>query len=253
MNLGISGKVALVTACSSGIGKAVAHALAAEGVRLALFSRSAEPLRATAAEIEKQHNVQVLPVPGDMRSEADVERLVQEIKQTFGGCDIVVLNTGRPPTPMREVLEETENERWEDAYRTQLWGPLLVARKVVPLLVDRGWGRVIAITSASVKQPMRRHGLSTVFRSGVTGYMKHLANEIAAKGVTVNTVCPASIGTESLKGTYDVSERLKLVPVGRLGRPAELAATVAFLASDHAGYITGASLHVDGGMVASLY
>jgi len=253
MNLGIAGKVALVTACSSGLGKAVADALAAEGVKLALFSRSGEVLRATADQIEKQHNVQVLAVPGDMRSETDVERLVTELKQTFGGVDIIVLNTGRPPTPMREVLDETENERWEEAYRTQLWGPLLAARMVVPLLLDRGWGRVIAITSASVKQPMRRHGLSTVFRSGVTAYMKHLANETAAKGVTVNTVCPASIGTASLKASYDISERLKLVPAGRLGRPEELAATVAYLASDHAGFITGASLHVDGGMVASLY
>ena len=253
MNLGIAGKVAVVTASSSGLGKAIAQALAAEGVKLALFARSSEPLRTTATEIEKQYGVPVLPVAGDMRSPADVDRLVTALQQKFEGADILVLNTGRPPVPMHEVLDETDDGRWEEAYRTQLWGALLVARRIVPLLLDRGWGRVIAITSASVKQPMPQHGLSTVFRAGVTAYMKHLANEIAAKGVTVNSVCPASIGTASLTGSYDASERIKRVPVGRLGRPEELAATVAFLASDSAGFITGASLHVDGGMVASLY
>src|SRR6188508_3330470 len=101
MNLGIAGKVALVTACSSGLGKAVAHALAAEGVRLVLFSRSADLLRETAAEIAKEHNVPAIAVPGDMRSEADVGRLVEKLKQDFGGADILVLNSGRPPTPMR--------------------------------------------------------------------------------------------------------------------------------------------------------
>lgn len=253
MDLGIAGKLAIVTASSAGLGEAVAHALAAEGVNLALFARSGDRLRANAAEIERRYGVRVLPVAGDMRSRADVENLAAVVLREFGGPDILVLNTGRPPLPTREVLEETEDQRWEDAYRTQLWGAILVARVVVPLLVHRGWGRVIAITSASVKQPMPSHGLSTVFRAGVTGFMKHLANETAAKGVTVNTVCPASIATAGLKQSYDLSERIKRVPVGRIGRPEELAAAVAFLASDLAGFITGASIQVDGGMVASLY
>ena len=253
MDLGIAGKLAIVTASSAGLGDAVARALAAEGVHLALFARSGDQLRANAAEIEARYRVRVLPVVGDMRLRKDVENLVNVVAQEFGGPDILVLNTGRPPLPTREVLEETEDERWEEAYRTQLWGSILVARIVVPLLAERGWGRVIAITSASVKQPMPNHGLSTVYRAGVTGMMKHLANEVAAKGVTVNCVCPASIATASLGRSYDFSERIKKVPVGRIGRPEELAAAVAFLASDLAGFITGASLQVDGGMVASLY
>lgn len=187
-----------------------------------------------------------------MRSRDDVENLVAIVEREFGGPDILVLNTGRPPLPTRDVLEETDDDRWEQAYRTQLWAAILVARRVTPLLVRRGWGRVIAITSASVKQPMPNHGLSTIFRAGVTGLMKHIANEVASKGVTVNTVCPASIVTDSLERTYDLSERVKHIPVGRLGRPEELAATVTFLASEYAGFITGTSIHVEGGMVASL-
>jgi len=252
MDLGIAGKVAVVTASSSGIGKAVAQALAAEGVKLVLFSRSADLLRATAAEIEKQHDVPVLAVPGDMRSPADVERLVSALQQKFGAPDILILNTGRPPRALRKVLDETDDERWEDAYQTQLRAAVLVASRIVPLIVERGWGRVIAITSASVKQPMLQHGLSTVFRAGVTAYMKHLANEIAARGVTVNTVGPGSIDTPTPRTSEYMAERLRRVPMGRLGRPEEFAAMVAFLASNHAGFITGANLHVDGGTVASL-
>jgi len=245
MDLGIAGKVALVTASSQGLGKAVAQALAAEGVKLVLFSRTVESLQATAAEIEKQYNVPVLAVPGDMRCQADIERLVIELLQKFGGIDILVLNTGQPPKPRRDLLDEVEDAHWEEGYQTLLWGVILVTRKIVPLLLERGWGRVIAITSASVKNPMPKHGLSTVFRAGGTGYMNHLANEIVARGVTVNTVCPGSIDTNKRNSSQN-AERLKLIPTGRFGRPEEFAATVAFLASEYAGFITGTSLHVDG-------
>ena len=252
MDLGIKGKIAVVTACSSGLGNAVAHALAAEGAKLVLFARSEDVLRKTAADIESRHHVQALAVAGDMRSEADVKRMVAAMQEKFGAPDILVLSTGRPPIPMREVLDETDAARWEEAYRVQLWGAVLVTRNIVPLMLPRGWGRVISITSATVKQPMIKHGLSTVFRAGVTAYMKHLANEVAARGITVNTVCPASIATANLTSSYDMTERAKRIPLRRVGRPEELAATVTFLASEQAGFITGASLHVDGGMVASL-
>ncbi len=252
MDLGIAGKVAVVTACSSGIGKAVAQGLAAEGVKVVMFARSADLLRTAAAEIEKQYKVPVLAVPGDMRSSADIERLVSETQKKFGAPDILVLNTGRPPRALREVLEETDDERWEDAYQTQLRGAVLIANRIVPLIIERGWGRVIAITSASVKQPMLHHGLSTVFRSGLTAYMKHLANEIASKGVTVNTVGPGSIDTPTPRTPEHIADRIKRVPMGRLGTPEEFAGVITFLASKQAGFMTGANLHVDGGMVASL-
>jgi len=252
MNLGIAGKTAIVTASSGGLGEFTARALAAEGVNLVLFARSAGTLRAKAEAIAKQHGVRVLPVAGDMRVAADVDRLMHETQRQFGGPDILVLNTGRPPVPMREVLDETEDERWQEAYDTQLRGAIRVAGKVAPLLVARGWGRIVGITSASVKQPMIKHGLSTVFRAGLTGYLRHLANEIAATGVTVNTVCPASVGTEAMEKSYDLKLRAQQVPMRRIGRPEELGAMVAFLCSDLAGFTTGAAIQVDGGMVAAL-
>ncbi len=252
MNLGIYGKTAIVTASSGGLGEYAARALAAEGVNLVLFARSADTLRAKAADIARQYGVRVLPVAGDMRIAADVDQLIAETHLEFGGPDILVLNTGRPPVPMREVLDENDEARWQDAYETQLRGAVRVVSKVAPQLVARGWGRIVGITSASVKQPMTQHGLSTVFRAGLTGYLRHLANEIAATGITVNTVCPASVGTEAMEKSYDLTIRAQQVPMRRIGRPEELGATVAFLCSELAGFTTGAALQVDGGMVASL-
>jgi 3-oxoacyl-[acyl-carrier protein] reductase len=252
MNLGIAGRTAIVTAANGGLGSAVASRLAAEGANLVLFSRSQEALVEMAAGLERQHGVRALAVAGDMGVRQDVQRLVTQVQDTFGGPDILVLNTGRPPLPGRDLMDETDDARWEEAYRTQLWGAMLVSQAIAPLLVQRKWGRIVCIGSASVKQPMPRHVLSTVFRAGVTGLMKHLANEVGAHGVTVNTVCPASVETDSLSRSYDLRERLARIPVGRLGRPEELAAAVAFFASDLAGFITGTSLAVDGGMVSAL-
>lgn len=252
MNLGLSGKTAIVTASSGGLGEYAARALAAEGANLVMFARSADMLRAKADEIAKQHGVRVLPVAGDMRNAADVDRLIGDTQRAFGDPHILVLNTGRPPVPMREVLDENDDARWQDAYDTQLRAAIRVVSKVAPLMVARGWGRIVGITSASVKQPMTKHGLSTVFRAGLTGYLRHLANEIAASGVTVNTVCPATIGTEALEKSYDLNLRAQQVPMKRIGKPEELGATVAFFCSELAGFTTGAAIQVDGGMVAAL-
>jgi 3-oxoacyl-[acyl-carrier protein] reductase len=163
------------------------------------------------------------------------------------------LNTGRPPQPPQDLMDEHDDERWDDAYRTQLWGAVLLVRSVTPLLIERGWGRVIGIGSVSVNRPMSGHVLSTVFRAGVSGMMRHLANEVGCHGVTVNTVCPASIQTQSLSSSYDLQDRLKRIPMNRLGRPDELARVVAFLASEHAGYITGTNIHVDGGLTNAFH
>jgi 3-oxoacyl-[acyl-carrier protein] reductase len=253
MDLGLADKVAVVTGGSSGLGERIAHTLATEGVHLALFARSAEKLESVASAIRRQHPVRVMVVPGDMRSAQDVERLATVLRSEFNGADILVVNTGRPPLPMREALEETDDARWDEAYRTQLFGAILIMRKITPMLVERGWGRVIAVTSSSVREPMEKHALSTVFRAGVTGFLKHLANETAAHGVTVNAVCPASIDTPALRTSYDLKERARHIPVGRSGTAEELAAAVTFLASRQAGYITGVSLPVDGGRTGFLF
>ncbi|MBI3371737.1 MAG: SDR family oxidoreductase [Betaproteobacteria bacterium] len=253
MDLGIAGKLAVVTGASGGLGESIAQALAAEGANVMLFARSLDKLAHVASELRTQHPVRAVPVAGDMRSRDDVRRLGATVRAEFGGADILVVNTGRPPLPMREALDETDDERWEEAYRIQLWSAILVMREITPMLVQRGWGRVIAVTSASVMQPMDKHALFTVFRAGVTGYLKHLANETASRGVTVNAVCPASVETKGLRASYDLEERARRIPVRRVGKPEELAAAVAFLASRQAGYITGVSIPVDGGQTASLF
>lgn len=252
MDLGLAGRTAIVTASSGGLGRACAERLAAEGARVVMFARSAAKLEAAAAELRTAHGAEVHAVAGDMTIAADVERLVAATLERFGAPDILVLNTARPPVPMRELLDETDDARWHAAYEGQLRAAIGLVQRVAPLMAARGWGRIVAITSATVRQPMPKHGLSTVFRAGLTGYLRQLANELAARGVTVNTVCPASIGTEALRGSYPVEARIALVPMRRLGRPEELAATVAFFASELAGFTTGAALAVDGGMVGSL-
>ena len=257
MDLGISGKTALVTASSTGMGRNIAHTLAAEGVNVVLFARSAEKLQGVAREIEQKYAVRALAVPGDMLVRTDVERLASTLQGGFGGLDIVILNTGRAPNPLRATLDEGEEARWHEAYQNQLWGSIQVASKVVPLMLERGWGRIIAVTSASVKEPMPHHSLSTVFRAGVTAYMKHLANEVGSKGITVNCVAPALIDTSHRSGTAAYSEaqteaRKKLTSLARMGTQEEVCGVVTFLASMQAGFITGSTINVEGGMLRAL-
>lgn len=257
MDLGIKGKTALVTASSGGMGRNIAHALAAEGVNVILFARTAEKLAAVADEIARQHGVRTLAVAGDMTVGADVERLVQAARAQLGVPEILVLVSGRPPNPIRATLEEQDESRWQQAYQTQLWGVIQVAKAFVPLMFGRGWGRIIAITSSSVKEPMPHHSLSTVFRAGVTAYMKHLANEVGAHGITVNCVAPALIDTSHRTGTsaYSAEQteaRKKMTPLGRMGAQAEITGSIAFLASMQAGFITGSTLQVEGGMLRAL-
>ena len=257
MDLGILGKTALVTASSAGMGKNIAHTLASEGVDVVLFARSAGKLNDVANDIRRQHGVKALGVPGDMRVRADVERLASVLQGEFGGPDILVLNTGRAPNPIRATLAESIESRWHEAYQNQLWGAIQVAMTVVPLMQSRDWGRIIAITSASVKEPMPHHSLSTVFRAGVTAYMKHLANELGPRGITVNCVAPALIDTSHRAGSAAYSDaqteaRRKLTPLGRMGTQEEVCGVVAFLASMQAGFVTGSSINVEGGMIRAL-
>lgn len=258
MDLGIAGKVALVTASSGGMGRNIAHALAAEGAHVVLFARSADKLQAVAAEIEQAHGVRALPVVGDMLAAADVQRLAATLQSEFGGLDILVLNTGRAPNPLRATVEETQEDRWHEAYHNQLWSVIQIVNHVLPQMAPRGWGRIVAVTSASVKQPMPHHSLSTVFRAGVTAYMKHLANEVGAKGITANCVAPALIDTSHRSGSAaytpeQAAARRKMTPLGRMGLQQEICGVVTFLASQQAGFVTGSTVAVEGGMIGSLF
>lgn len=251
MDLGIAGKRGVVIGASAGLGLAAAEALAAEGVDLTLFARTPETLEAAAARIGNRFGRAVAAVAGDLTVRGDVTRLADGLRRD-GGVDILVLNTPRPPSPMRDLLDETDDERWERAYRDQLHGALNVLREIAPLLRGKGWGRIVAITSASVKQPMPRHAVSTIFRAGVHAALKHLAMELGGEGVTVNAVAPATILTPTFAQFHNLEARVAALPLKRAGRPEELGATVAFLASRHAGFMTGQTLQLDGGMTLSL-
>jgi 3-oxoacyl-[acyl-carrier protein] reductase len=250
MDLGISGKRAVVTCGSAGLGLACAEALAVEGADIVLMARNAERLEEARRAVRARAEVTVETVVGDMSQRADVERL-REVAGS-GGVDILVLNTPRPPSPMRDFLEEDDDDRWEAAQRDQLDASLLVLRRLAPLIGEGGWGRIVGVTSASVKEPMPRHALSTIFRAGLQAALKHLSHELGPRGVTVNSVAPATVVTPTFSAFHDLERRVAATALKRAGTAEEVAATVAFLASDPAGFITGQTLQLDGGRSVSL-
>jgi 3-oxoacyl-[acyl-carrier protein] reductase len=252
MDLGIKGKRALVVCGSTGLGLACCEALAAEGVDIAILARDPDKLGAAVDRLGGLNMARVEGFSGDITRREDVLRLRDWVMQT-GGMDILVLNTPRPPSPMRAFMDETDDERWERAYADQLQSALLVLRRLTPLLTEKGWGRLIGITSASVKQPMPRHALSSIFRAGVQAALKHLSDELAPHGVTVNVVAPATVLTPTFAQFHDLEARVANTPLKRAGTMSELGSTVAFLASQHAGYITGATIQFDGGMTRALF
>lgn len=251
MDLGIKGKTAVVIGGSAGLGLASSEALAAEGVNLHIVARNAETLASVAADLSARFGVSVCGESADVTDRGSVRALATRLKAK-GGMDILVVNTPRPPSPMKDMLEETEDERWDLAARNQLDAALNVLRFLPPLMLRRGWGRIIGITSASVKQPMPRHALSTIFRAGMQTALKHLVDEVAPHGITVNTIAPATVITPTFSTFHNLERRISEIPLKRAGRPEELGATVAFLASENAGYLTGQVLQLDGGMTRSL-
>jgi len=262
MDLGLNDKVALVTAASRGLGKAVASELAREGVCVAICARGGETLRATARGIATDTGAEVLPVVADVTVPAEIKRLVSSVEERFGRIDVLVSNAGGPPSG---TFEEFDDAAWEAAWRLNLLSTVRLCRAVLPGMRTRGWGRIVNITSATVKQPMDGLILSSAARCGVVGMAKTLAGECAAQGITVNNVCPGYTLTDRVKNLAEEQAAKKKktvqevidgfaeqVPARRLGRPEELAALVAFLASERAAYITGATIQADGGYVRSL-
>lgn len=262
MDLGIEGRVAVVCGASAGMGKSAALSLAREGAKVAICSRNRLALEAAASEIRSATGREVLAHPADVTDEAAIEAFLAETSRRFGAPEILVNNTGGPPAGN---FEETPAEAWEKAHRLTLQSAVSFCRRVAPGMKSRRWGRIISITSLTVKQPAESLILSNAYRSALTAFSKTLAGELAPFGVTVNCVCPGYTNTERLKelsaslaAKRNVAEAEvrrdweKSIPAGRLGRPEEVADLIVFLASERAGYITGASILVDGGLVRAL-
>lgn len=262
MDLGLRGRVALVTGSSRGLGRAVAEELAREGCALVICSRTAESIEAAAQEISGATGADVLAVAADLTNPPDIERLLRAARDRFGRIDVLVTNTGGPPAG---PFESHSPEAWQQAVAQLLESVVNLVRGALPQMKQRQWGRIVNITSIAVKQPVDGLILSNAVRAAVTGFARTLANEVAPFGVTVNNVMPGYTRTErlvqlaehnaqasgtSVEDAYMAWERQ--IPMQRLGEPEELAALVAFLASQRASYITGTSIPVDGGWIRSL-
>src|SRR3954462_10146902 len=249
MDLGIDGRVALVTGASQGIGRAIATELAREGARVAISSRSREKINATAGEIGATGFVLD---SGDLDA---VPGFVGEVEQALGPVDILVCNTGGPPGSP-DPLSFTR-EQWETAYRTLVLAQIALIERVLPGMRERGFGRIVTVASTSVREPIANLMLSNAHRASMITAFKTLARAVAGDGVTLNTVLPGRIATEraySLSGSAEEAEAAaaREVPAGRMGTPEEMAAAAAFFCSTRAAYVTGETLAVDGGMTRSI-
>ncbi len=261
MDLGIRGRTAFVAAASRGLGRAIAEALAAEGVRVAVCART-DGIRAAAEEIAQHHRVETLGVVADVTVPGDITRAIDETLARFGAIDILVTNAGGPPAG---PFESHTPEAWQRATALTLDSVVNLCRAVLPAMKARQWGRILNVTSIAVKQPVDGLILSNALRAAVTGFARTLANEVAPHGITVNNLLPGYTRTERLMElaegiaqTKDMSVGAAYaawehqIPMGRLGEPHEFAALAAFLASERASYITAQNVAVDGGWIRGL-
>jgi len=251
VNLGLEGRVALVMGASRGIGRAIAAALAREGAEVAIVSRSREKLDEAAAEIGDA----ATPFVADA---SDLDRLAElpgEVEAALGPVEILVANTGGPP--FGGALEHELGE-WETAYRSLVLAPRVLAGAVVPGMKRRGWGRIVNVGSSSTREPIEGLNLSNSHRMAAVGFLKTLSREVAADGITVNTVATGRFGTDRLAdptGSLEGAEEAARseVPAGRLGRTEEYGDLVAFLCSERAAYLTGTVIPLDGGLLRSAF
>ena len=262
MDLGLRGKIALVSASSKGLGRAIAEELASEGANLVMCARGEEALHATAESIRRSTAAKIVEVAADVSQKDGIDRVARTALDSFGRVDILVTNSGGPPSGS---FDNFTAEAWESATRLLLYSAVGLTRAVLPGMKERRWGRILNVTSIAVKQPIDGLMLSNSLRAAVTGFARTLANEVAPFNITVNNIMPGYTRTDrmvqlaqansektgaSLKDIYARWE--KEIPMGRLGEPREFAALAAFLASERASYITGSSIAVDGGWIRSL-
>jgi len=247
MDLGLQDTRALVTAASKGLGRACAAALAAEGARVFIVSRSEDVLAATARDIGAAGHLAL-----DLSQPGAPERAVEAATAALGGLDVLVCNAGGPPPG---TFESTPVDRWDVGYQLTLMSTVRLSKAALPLLKESGRGRIVNITSISVRQPIANILLSNAFRSAVTAMAKTLSREVAKDGVTVNNLAPGSILTDRIHQLYsgNLDDLASTIPAGRVGDPDEFGAACAFLCSRQAGYITGQTIGVDGGALVGVH
>jgi 3-oxoacyl-[acyl-carrier protein] reductase len=259
MDLGVKGKVALVCASSHGLGFATASRLAREGASVAVTGRDADAVAAAVAEIGPQ----AIGIPVDLGKSDERQRLVGEIEAKLGSIDIAVMNTGGPPTG---VFESLSLEQWQGAYSGLLEPIVHLSQLVLPGMVAKKWGRILAVTSFVARQPADLMSLSNSLRAAVNGVMRTLANEYGKHGITANSILPGYILTDRMRKVARSQAEAKglqadtafdaiaaNVPLGRLGQPDEFGNLAAFLVSDAASYVTGQAITIDGGLSKGVY
>jgi 3-oxoacyl-[acyl-carrier protein] reductase len=263
MDLGLKGKVALVTAASKGIGLGTARVLAKEGMKVAISSRSAANLEGARAQIAAESGAEVLAVPADMTVWDDLVKLVEATSKKFGGIDVLVYNAG-PPKP--GTFGELTRADWEEATKLLLLSAVALTQEVLPHMKDKKWGRLIYITSLTLKQTVGNIVLSNTVRLGVAGLSKSLSRELAPYGITSNGIIQGYIRTDrssrlaeemasKMGTTLDEAfkEMAKSIPVGRYGEPEEVGSLAAFIASERGAYLNGAMFTIDGGVINSVF
>ncbi len=262
MELGLNGKVALVTGGSKGLGRAAAEALAREGMKIVISARTAPDLDRVTGEIHGRTGASVAYFAGDMGDPSVAEKLVKYTMEKFGALHVVICNAGGPPAL---PFADTDDDGFRAALQRNLLGNIRLAEFAVPLMRKQKWGRILNITSFGGRQPIPKMYYSNTARAAMHGFSKTLANELAPDGVTVNCVCPGYVLTDRLKGFIDMmsqqagvpkadyeAQMLKDVPAGRFGTPEEFADVIAFLASERARFMTGCLVPVDGGLIKGL-
>jgi 3-oxoacyl-[acyl-carrier protein] reductase len=262
MELALRNRVAVVSASSQGIGRAIAIAFASEGAHLAICARNSEILVSLAREIREHYGVRVHAESLDVRQSEAIEHFVSSAASALGGIDICVTNAGGPPA---KAFLATTSADWDDAFTLNLRSAADFAKACIPYMQRNGWGRIVTITSVTVRQPQPELVLSNAIRTGIMGLVRTLANDFAKDGITVNNVAPGYTATARVKqlaaqyaaaSGKSVSEIEQVwvsqIPLNRMGRPEEIADAVVWLASERASFVTGQTLLVDGGMYKGL-